>query len=149
MIDGRPCPPLRAWIIERAPNGKLTKEAYRAHTAEATARTIAELIRLGRQGRAKLPVGQNDERPLEPSDLAVLVNDRREADAIRAELRRLDVASVYLSERGNVFETAMAHDLAILLRAIANPFDDRLMRQALATGLLGRPLDGSGPAQQR
>jgi exodeoxyribonuclease V beta subunit len=140
MIDGQPCPPLRAWIVERAPNGKLTKDAYREHTAEATARTIAELLRLGRQGRARLPVGQDGERPLEPSDLAVLVNCRKEADAIRAELRRLDVASVYLSERGNVFETAIARDLAILLRAIANPFDDRLMRQALATGLLGRPL---------
>ena len=140
-IDGQPCPPLRAWIIDRLPNEKsLTKEAYRARTAEATARTIAALLQLGQHGRARLPVGQDDERPLEPSDLAVLVNDRREADAIRAELRRLDVASVYLSERGNVFETAIARDLAILLRAIANPFDDRLMRQALATGLLSRPL---------
>jgi exodeoxyribonuclease V beta subunit len=140
MIDGQPCTPLRAWIIECAPNGKLTKEAYRERTAEATARTIANLLQLGQQGRARLPVGQDGERPLEPSDLAVLVNNRGEADAIRAELRRLDVASVYLSERGNVFETAIARDLAILLRAIANPFDDRLMRQALATSLLGQPL---------
>lgn len=139
-IDGQPCPPLQAWVIPPGPNGKLNKDAYREHTAEAAARTIAELLRLGQEGRALLPVDQDDERPLQPSDLAVLVNNRTEADAIRAELRRLDVASVYLSERGNVFDTQIAHDLAVLLRAIADPFDDRLMRQALATRLLGQGL---------
>jgi exodeoxyribonuclease V beta subunit len=139
-IDGRPCPPLQGWVIPPGPNGKLNKDAYRARTAEAAARAIAELLRLGQAGRALLPVGQDGERPLEPSDLAVLVNNRNEADAIRAELRRLDVASVYLSERGNVFDTQIARDLAVLLRAIADPFDDRLMRQALATRLLGQGL---------
>ncbi|BCU05429.1 exodeoxyribonuclease V subunit beta [Allochromatium tepidum] len=139
-IDGRPCPPLQGWVIPPGPNGRLSKDAYRARTAEAAARTIAELLRLGQEGRALLPVGQDGERPLEPSDLAVLVNNRGEADAIRTELRRLDVASVYLSERGNVFDTQIARDLAVLLRAIADPFDDRLMRQALATRLLGQGL---------
>lgn len=139
-IDGRPCPPLQGWVIPPGPNGKLNKDAYRARTAEAAARAIAELLRLGQAGRALLPVGQDGERPLEPSDLAVLVNNRNEADAIRVELRRLDVASVYLSERGNVFDTQIARDLAVLLRAIADPFDDRLMRQALATRLLGQGL---------
>ncbi|MGQ9660097.1 MAG: UvrD-helicase domain-containing protein, partial [Thermochromatium sp.] len=136
-IDGQPCPPLKAWIIAPGANGTLTSEDYCKRTAEAAARIIAELLRLGQEGRALLPVGQDGERPLKPSDLAVLVNNRNEADAIRAELRRLGVASVYLSERGNVFGTAVARDLAVLLRAIADPYDDQLMRQALATGLLG------------
>ncbi|QGU33751.1 exodeoxyribonuclease V subunit beta [Thermochromatium tepidum] len=139
-IDGRPCPPLQAWIIPPGPSGTLNKEAYRAGTAKAAARTIAELLRLGQEGRALLPLDPDGERPLQPSDLAVLVNNRTEAEAIRAELRRLGVASVYLSERGNVFDTQIARDLAVLLRAIADPFDDRLMRQALATRLLAQGL---------
>lgn len=140
MIDGHPCEPLHAWLIEPDTNGKLTKERYRQRTATAAARLIAQLLQLGQQGRARLPEWPDGSRPLQASDLAVLVANRGEADAIRAELQRLGVASVYLSERNNVFDTRTADDLVVILRAIASPFEDRLLRQALATALCGQAL---------
>jgi len=139
-IDGEPNPPLQGWLIADA---GLTKTDYADRMALATAREIARLLRMGRQGRARLPDDQGQaeqgpgERGLRPNDIAVLVNNWREAELVRAQLRRLGVASVYLSERNSVFDTAVAKDLLVLLRAIASPMDERLLRQALAVRCLG------------
>jgi exodeoxyribonuclease V beta subunit len=66
-------------------------------------------------------------------DMAVLVRDWREAQAIRDALALRGVRSVYLSERNSVFASLEAHDLWRLLRAVQNPGNKRLLRAALAT----------------
>jgi len=79
-----------------------------------------------------------------PGDMAVLVRDWREAAAIRAALSQRGVRSVYLSERNSVFATQQAADLWRILRAVAQPGANRLMRAALATttwALSGSALD--------
>ncbi len=83
-------------------------------------------------------------QPLRPADIAVLVRTGKEADAVRQELALRSVASVYLSDRDSVFESAVAHDLVHWLRAVASPQDVRLVRAALATGTVGLSLDELG-----
>ncbi len=78
---------------------------------------------------------------LRPADIAVLVRTGREAAAVRRELRRRSVASVYLSDKDSVFASDEAHDLLHWLRAVAAPLDARLVRAALATRTVGLPLD--------
>ncbi len=70
-------------------------------------------------------------------DMAVLVRDRHEASAIRGALDARGVRSVYLSERNSVFASAQAADLWRILRAVANPASNRLLRAALATRTWG------------
>jgi len=77
-------------------------------------------------------------RPLRPADLAVLVNNRTEAAAIRQALARRGVRSVYLSDQESVFQTFAASELRHWLAACAEPEDPRLLRAALATATLGR-----------
>ncbi len=77
---------------------------------------------------------------LRPADIAVLVRTGREAAAVRRELRRRQVASVYLSDKDSVFHSAEAHDLQRWLAAVASPLDTRLVRAALATRLIGLPM---------
>jgi exodeoxyribonuclease V beta subunit len=77
---------------------------------------------------------------LRPADIAVLVRTGREAAAVRRELRSRQVASVYLSDKDSVFDSAEAHDLQRWLAAVASPLDTRLVRAALATRLIGLPL---------
>jgi exodeoxyribonuclease V beta subunit len=77
-------------------------------------------------------------------DMAVLVRDWREAQAIRDALSARGVRSVYLSERNSVFASVEASDLWRLLRAVQNPGNNRLLRAALATrtwGLAPQVLD--------
>ena len=76
-------------------------------------------------------------RRLQPADIAVLVRSAREADAVRREMRRRGLASVYLSDKDTVFKTREATDLLRLLQAVAAPRNVRLARAALATSLLG------------
>lgn len=78
---------------------------------------------------------------LRPADIAVLVRDGKEADAVRRQLRKRGVASVYLSDKDSVFLSDEALDLLHWLRAVAAPLDVRLARAALATRMVGLSLD--------
>ncbi|MDC8772657.1 exodeoxyribonuclease V subunit beta [Roseateles albus] len=84
--------------------------------------------------------GKGEFKRLAPADMAVLVRTGREAAAVRRELRRRGVASVYLSDKDSVFASAEASDLLRCLQAVAAPLDMRLVRAALATRLLGLSL---------
>jgi len=79
--------------------------------------------------------------PLRPADIAVLVRTGKEAAAVRHELDRRGVASVYLSDKDSVFDSDEAKDLVHWLRAVAMPQDLRLVRAALATRTLALGLD--------
>ncbi len=77
---------------------------------------------------------------LRPRDIAVLVRTRVEAQCVRAELQRRGVASVYLSERESVLDSAEARAVLRWLRAVAQPRDARLARAALASAAIGLSL---------
>jgi exodeoxyribonuclease V beta subunit len=80
-------------------------------------------------------------RRLRPADIAILVRTGKEATAVRAELGRRAVASVYLSDQDSVFESREAKDLVLWLQAVAAPKDVRLARAALATSTIGLTLE--------
>ena len=83
-------------------------------------------------------------RLLRPADIAVLVRTGKEAAAVRRELDRRGVASVYLSDKDSVFQSDVAGDLVHWLRAVALPQDVRLVRAALATRTVGLSLHELG-----
>ena len=73
---------------------------------------------------------------LQPADIAILVRNIKEAQAVRRQLRQRGVASVYLSDKDSVFSSQEARDLWYWLQAVANPSDSRLLRAAWATRLM-------------
>lgn len=77
-----------------------------------------------------------DGRPIVPSDIAVLVRSNDESARIQLELGALGVPSVS-SRASSVFESDEAQDLALLMAALAEPSQSRLVRGALSTRLLG------------
>lgn len=76
-----------------------------------------------------------------PKDVAVLVRTGTEAAAVRHELQRRQVASVYLSDKDSVYQSDEARDLVHWLRAVARPQDAAYVRAALATRTMGLDLD--------
>jgi len=117
---GVPQPALTVWhaAYDKPP----TKPRYLQDMAAICA---SEMVALLQTGAAR------------SSDLAVLVRDWTEAAAIRGALYDRGVRSVYLSERDSVYSSAQAMDLWRILRAVANPADNRLVRAALATRTWG------------
>ena len=75
---------------------------------------------------------------LQPSDVAVLVNNRDEAHAMRVALQGHKLKSVYLSERQPVYQSVIAKDIAFWLQAALTPGDTDAVRTALSTYALGQ-----------
>lgn len=116
----------------------LDGKSHQRHFAARCAERIVTLLNDPQAGFA-------DPRPeasvrftrLRPADIAVLVRTGKEAAAVRRELRRRSVASVYLSDKESVFRSTEAQDLLRWLKAVAEPLDARKVRAALATRLAG------------
>ncbi|MBU2926087.1 exodeoxyribonuclease V subunit beta [Colwellia sp. 1_MG-2023] len=78
-----------------------------------------------------------DNKQIKPKDIAILVRDGREASAIKEALLQANLASVFLSDRANLFDSEQAEQLIKLLRGILAPEDERLYLSAITCGLLG------------
>ncbi|AWX15973.1 exodeoxyribonuclease V subunit beta [Mergibacter septicus] len=115
-------------VIYQSPAEKLSADNYRHLMAENCANSIQQWLKLAENNQAFL-----GEKKLQAKDIAILVRTSKEADIIRASLLRRGIASVYLSERTNIFQTNTAKELLLLLQACLNPFNERAMLSALAT----------------
>src|SRR5690554_8028208 len=105
---------------EGNPKG-LAKGTATNEVAEACASEIARLLTLSQAGQAgfALPDNPADLEPVEPKDIAVLVNNRNEAAAVRDALGRRRIKSVYLSDRDSVLTSQEAREALCWLRAFA------------------------------
>nr|WP_163502166.1 exodeoxyribonuclease V subunit beta [Halomonas socia] len=133
--QGQPLPAMTLWQLDS--DEPLSKTAYHGVMAERCASYMVELLNEGQSGYAGFQNEQGELQPLKPSDMTVLVNGLGEARAIRQALARRGVKSVYLSDKDKVFASPVAAQLDAWLRACAAPEDDRLLRTALATPVLG------------
>lgn len=148
FLDGQPAPPVTFWTLEDYPE-TISSGAYRSAMAEHAARSITGWlssshdtgIPTGATARGGLFRTASRERPVKPSDIAVLVRDHMEAAAIREALHRHGVAGVYLSARDSVFATPEAMDMQIWLQALGNPSSEELVRAALATATMALDLE--------
>jgi exodeoxyribonuclease V beta subunit len=113
----------------------------RREFAARCAQRIVELLNDTGAGFQRLVAGEATFTRLLPADIAVLVRTGKEAAAVRRELHRRGVTSVYLSDQDSVFDSDEARDVLHWLRAVATPRDNRLVRAALATATIGLPLD--------
>lgn len=76
------------------------------------------------------------QRAVAPSDIAILVNANREAARLQIALAEHGISAV-CQRRDSIFATDEAHDLALLLAAVARPDDVRAVKSAEATRLAG------------
>ncbi|WP_312594159.1 exodeoxyribonuclease V subunit beta [Stutzerimonas nitrititolerans] len=137
QVAGQTPPALTLWQLPSAE--PLANTFYRREMAARAASEITRLLVLGQQGEAGFAQA-GELAPLKPSDIAVLVRDGSEAQAIRGELARRGVRSVYLSDKDSVLASQEARDLLLWLRACAEPDVDRCLRAALASRSLGLEL---------
>jgi exodeoxyribonuclease V beta subunit len=122
--------PLRIWAWQG--DAETNADDLKGELARATAAEIARLLADG---------GRIGDEPVRPADIAVLTGWNEEAAYMQEELRRADVASVVLS-MSSVFASREATELLQLLAAIAQPTQEKLVRGALLTDLLGATAAG-------
>ncbi|TGY51052.1 exodeoxyribonuclease V subunit beta [Rodentibacter caecimuris] len=73
---------------------------------------------------------------LQAADIAVLVRDKNEAALVKTALQQLGIASVYLSDQNSVFDSRVAKELVLVLKACLN-VTERSILNAIATTLFG------------
>ncbi|WP_303289921.1 exodeoxyribonuclease V subunit beta [Marinobacter sp. SS5-14b] len=145
-VQGDIQPSLVFWTHESGESDKegnpkgLAKGTATTEIAETCASEIARLLTLGQAGQAgfALPDNPADLEPVAPKDIAVLVNNRNEAAAVRDALGRRRIKSVYLSDRDSVLTSQEAKEVLCWLRAFAEPRQLAFIRTALATPTLGQ-----------
>ncbi|MQT72545.1 hypothetical protein GHO43_31780, partial [Pseudomonas sp. FSL R10-0071] len=81
----------------------------RQQLAAVCASQIVELLNGGQQGRCGFAREGQTLKGLLPADIAILVRDGKEAQAVRRELSARGVRSVYLSDKDSVYAAQEAH----------------------------------------
>ncbi len=117
-FEGQSDQPLRFWI---SPKGD--GERVEAAVAAEIARLLSGSATIG-------------ERVVDPRDIAVLVTANYQPAKIRDALTRFRIGSVVYTT-ASVFESGEAEELLRILRAVAAPGEERKLRAALATEILG------------
>ncbi len=126
--------PFTVWHVEQEAGE--SKDAVRRRIADAVAADVARINALSRADRARLVEPERGAKPLAMSDIAVLVSTHAEGDIVRAALADAGLASVTYGA-DSVFESCEAGDLERILRAVAEPGREALLRAALATEPFG------------
>ncbi|HCH23618.1 MAG TPA: exodeoxyribonuclease V subunit beta [Oceanospirillaceae bacterium] len=140
ILDGQAQSSQVAWLAEVDKPGKaIVDKSYVEQMSAATANEVARLLNLSTDNKAVLQEG-DQQQPLAPKHMAILVANQKEASAVRKALAQRRIASVYLSDASSVYTTPIAQDVLLLLRAVAHPDDDRLLNMVLPTLLLGLDL---------
>ena len=132
-VDAADVPAMNVWLM---PGDTIGSGDYQTFMAQLCATQIRDWLSAGQQGRALLWRGETS-RPVQASDITVLVRNRLEAAQVREALQTLGIPSVYLSNRDSVFETLEAQELLWLLQAVLAPEREHTLRSALAPSMGG------------
>lgn len=151
-VAGQKQPAMRYWFANDSDSdtngdnenhsGKpLSMGAYETMMADATAREISRLLTASQNGDAYFE-SKGSTKPIQGSDIAILVRKGKQAQLVKQALAKQGIASVYLSNKESVFKTTVAKALATILTGVLAPDDHSLLRAAVATTLMG--LDAHG-----
>ncbi len=126
--------PLRLWYLSPSDHGMLKKKDAVAAIASAVADEVARLVLTTKR--------------YYPQDIAILVRTNRQAQIMKNHLQLNEIPAVIFNA-GNVFESREATSMGRILSAICEPRNERKLRNALTTDVLGVSGDGLYAADQQ
>ncbi|MEL4407884.1 exodeoxyribonuclease V subunit beta [Shewanella algae] len=133
LAPGADSAALQLRLLKEDPDKGLNKTQARKLLAEDVAAEIVRLLNAASRGECRLT---GSEQPLRARDIAILVRDKNEAAVMQQALNNRQIGAVFLS-RDSVMGTEEAREIALILKALASPRDERAIRSALACRLLG------------
>ncbi len=130
-VDAADVPAMNVWLM---PGDTVGSGDYQTFMAQLCATQIRDWLSAGQQGRAA--VARETSRPVQASDITVLVRNRLEAAQVREALQTLGIPSVYLSNRDSVLRR-LRPGTALAIAGGAGPGAENTLRSALATSMFG------------
>ena len=125
--------PLTIWYLLSDNNKPINKATAISMIARAVAGEISRIITPGSESRS-----DHGRENVKPGDIAVLVRTNRQAQIIKDHISAKRIPAVLYSA-GNIFESHEALEMERILSSIAEPGNERLLRSALVTDMLGIP----------
>lgn len=125
---------------------QVTKQSFRADISQWCAAEIAQLLTPSNGGNSQAL--EQAPTQLAPKDIAILVRDGAEASSIKQALEGQGIASVFLSNRANLFHSQQAAQLANLLQGILFVENERYFTASLTSAVLGLTPDKLYQIQQ-
>ncbi|MES1930573.1 exodeoxyribonuclease V subunit beta [Salinisphaera dokdonensis CL-ES53] len=140
---GGEIPALTVWELQGGvqvlKNGKRKNPPKGDDNARLVNETIARIGQLLDGQSAHWQSTDGTTQPIAARDIAVLVNNHREATTLQAALAQRGIMAV-CQHRDSVFASEEANELRLILRAMAAPDDAMAVRAAQPTALLGKRL---------
>ena len=125
--NGEISPPFKIKELQGIGDQKINQSDAKEGIRIDMANEIFRLLENGRIGNREVGTG----------DIAILVHSNFEAKEVWEYFRSRGLPAVVFTDL-SLFETDEAKELACVLQGLANAHDDRAVRRALATGLLGK-----------
>lgn len=146
VIDGQPQGAISQWLMPSETT--VGSGQYQSAMALACATQINTLLTKGQLSQGQLVSDEatgftEDKKPTRgvvASDIAILVRTGTEANLVKQQLAKQGIASVYLSNRQNIFSAAIVSDIWRVLCAIVEPNNARAIRSAMATQLMAQSI---------
>ncbi|OOF45567.1 exodeoxyribonuclease V subunit beta [Rodentibacter trehalosifermentans] len=129
-LKGKREPAYRFYLTEDE-GGKLDKTAL----AQTCAVSIQHWLKSAAENQAVFKDSETCQT-LQAASIAVLVRDRYEAALVKTALQQLGIASVFLSDQSSVFDSRIAKELVLVLKACLN-VAERPILNAIATAFFG------------
>ncbi|MFC0323895.1 exodeoxyribonuclease V subunit beta [Gallibacterium melopsittaci] len=126
-----------AWQMLQLAEEHKKRESYQRAIAEMYANYLQQLLKLSEQQQAYFVEDPENaiQRKIAAQDIAILVRNGKESQIIRTALAKKGIASVYLSENSNVFDSVIAQNLYLVLQACFTPFNERAVLSAIGSTL--------------
>lgn len=99
---------------------------------------IQSLLEQSMQGSAyfiKDKLNETQKVAIKPCDIAILVRKGSQAKKIKDALAAQNIASVYLSDRSNIFTQPIAKEILLIIEALANPQQSYKIKSAIGVSL--------------
>ncbi|MCJ7772204.1 MAG: UvrD-helicase domain-containing protein, partial [Desulfobacterales bacterium] len=119
--------PVKIWFIRSETGKPLNKSDAEKITAKVVSNEIISLIS-SKKNKCK--------EQFKEGDIAVLVRTNRQAMIIKNHLSQININSILFST-GDIFESHEAYEMERLLAAFYEPGNDRKMKSALCTDMMG------------
>lgn len=145
IIQNKAQAPLQLWLVKREQfdvdaSKPISKEAADKFVPNMVASEIARLLNLALHNEAYIQKiednGEIDKKPIEAGDIAILVRTNDQARQLQQILRSQQIPSVIYSQ-DSLFETVEMIEIYRILRAIAEPHQEGLIKAALTTDIFG------------
>ncbi|QCI16115.1 exodeoxyribonuclease V subunit beta [Buchnera aphidicola] len=110
-------------------------DEYQIWIAKQCAKEISYWLSSSKLGKTKI-ITKKGEKNLTANDIAVLVRNQKEACLIQKELQKLNITSIYSSNKTSIFHIFDAQELLWILESILEPDNQKLLKQSISTHIL-------------